>query len=131
MLRLLDGYEVQVPVKRAFRLWKPIVVFITADRCPADWLWNPGTQGGVYHPLRPEELRQLYRRFTHVECVNARKTAYEVLRDQRSGGGVLNTAPTEPAAEAAWTPPPNLWDLEIPEVEPIENGSTLNMFVNH
>jgi hypothetical protein len=37
MLRLLDRYPMQVPVKGGFRQWSPSVILVTSNIHPRDW----------------------------------------------------------------------------------------------
>lgn len=56
LLRLLDGYPLQVPIKGGFTWWNPSTVYITADTTPSNTF-----------SARPRtEVDQLERRITHV-----------------------------------------------------------------
>lgn len=56
LLRILDIYDMQVPVKGSFVHFRPTCVVITSNVHPRDW-----------YSKRPEdELKPLYRRFTSV-----------------------------------------------------------------
>jgi hypothetical protein len=60
LLKLLDRYEMQVPVKGGFVNWKPKKLWITSNLKPEDW----------YPNARDEHKQALRRRFTHVVHFN-------------------------------------------------------------
>jgi len=61
MLRITEGYRVQVPVKGGFVSWHPRVVFITSDVWHGLWSWPKGKER-VF--LSEGEEAQLVRRIT-------------------------------------------------------------------
>lgn len=54
LLKLLDRYPMQVPIKGDFVNWAPREIFITSNKDPNDWYAN----------ALPEHVRALFRRFT-------------------------------------------------------------------
>jgi hypothetical protein len=63
LLKLLDRYPMQVPIKGSFVQWKPKRVFITANYHPDDW----------YPNAKPEHKAALKRRISVID--EARETA--------------------------------------------------------
>lgn len=57
LLRLLDRYDVRVPVKGSFTTWRPRFIFITCPRSPTD---------AYGHLVDAEDLAQLERRIERV-----------------------------------------------------------------
>lgn len=57
LLKLLDRYPMQVPIKGGFVEWNPRKIFITSNMNPKDW----------YSKALPEHVLALERRFTKVE----------------------------------------------------------------
>jgi len=57
LLKLLDRYPMQVPIKGGFTEWNPRKIFITSNMNPKDW----------YSKALPEHQKALERRFSHVE----------------------------------------------------------------
>lgn len=60
LLKLLDRYPMQVPIKGGFVSWAPTKVFITSNIDPAVW----------YPNAHPEHVAALRRRFTEVTHYN-------------------------------------------------------------
>lgn len=60
LLRLLDRYPMQVPVKGGFTWWAPEQIFITSNLSPDRW----------YPNAHIEHVRALQRRFSEVTLVN-------------------------------------------------------------
>lgn len=59
LLRVLDRYPLQVPLKGAFANWVPEVIFITTPRAPSETF-------EVRQQHKPEDIQQLLRRITRV-----------------------------------------------------------------
>lgn len=57
LLKLLDRYPMDVPIKGGFVKWTPKKIFITSNMNPKDW----------YSKALPEHVKAMERRFTHVE----------------------------------------------------------------
>lgn len=66
LLRILEGYPVQVPIKGGYRLWRPKVVFFTSDIHPNGWQFIKDTVSRTRQLLSPTEQSQLYRRITRI-----------------------------------------------------------------
>ncbi len=56
LLRLLDRYPLQVPIKGGFRQWKPAVIYITCPKPPEECYLECG-----------EDTKQLLRRVTYIK----------------------------------------------------------------
>lgn len=56
LLRLLDVYPLQVPIKGGFTWWRPSEIWITSQTTPKDW----------YPGLAPDRQVALYRRFSAI-----------------------------------------------------------------
>ena len=56
LLKLLDRYPMQVPIKGGFVQWAPKEVYITSNLDPDDWFRNANA----------EHVRAMFRRFTNV-----------------------------------------------------------------
>jgi len=56
ILRVLDRYPFNVPIKGGFRRWKPDVIIVTT--------W--GSPSSLYHKKHSEDVQQLVRRCTHI-----------------------------------------------------------------
>lgn len=56
LLKLLDRYPMQVPIKGDFISWVPEEIYITSNLDPNNWFPN----------AHPEHVQALFRRFTHV-----------------------------------------------------------------
>lgn len=60
LLRLLDRYELQVPIKGGFSRWNPGVIFITSPQSPREMFTTE------WRNSESEDLRQLERRCTAI-----------------------------------------------------------------
>lgn len=58
LLRLLDRYRLQVPIKGGFVWWNPKTIWITSNKHPDDW-----------YPL--EDISPLMRRISRIELIRA------------------------------------------------------------
>lgn len=70
VLRLLDRYLFQVPIKGGFVNWQPNLIIVTTPKSPTD-TWNLRTQ---------EDLAQLSRRVTLCIDTDKHADSYELLR---------------------------------------------------
>lgn len=66
LLRITEGYPVQVPVKGGFTLWHPKVVFFTSDSHPNSWTFIRDTLSRERSLLSPDLQAQLWRRITRI-----------------------------------------------------------------
>jgi len=60
MLKVLDLYKLNVPVKGGFVAWNPKRIYITSNKSPTDW----------YNELNMNQLEALLRRFHKIEYVD-------------------------------------------------------------
>lgn len=56
LLKVLDRYPMQVPVKGGFVVWKPTEIYLTSNLAPEEWFPN----------AKREHVQALLRRFTNV-----------------------------------------------------------------
>ncbi len=64
MLKLLDGYQLRLPVKGGFIIWRPKTIYITARLCPsAIYAAQLDYHGGI---------EQLERRITQTRCMDSK-----------------------------------------------------------
>lgn len=78
LLQLLDNYEIKVPIKGGFVIWKPRNIYITSTKAP----WE-------LYASQDEDMFQLYRRITklitlsHFECASEVEgnTILQLLKD--------------------------------------------------
>lgn len=78
VLRLLDRYRLQVPVKGGFTYFNPTVVYVTTNIHPSRW---------YDYSDRRSQYAALVRRFTRVECFD------DLVESVGFGGGFPATLP--------------------------------------
>lgn len=66
VLRIIEGYPVQVPFKGGFVTFRPKVVFYTSDCHPNGWCFIKDTVSRQRGLLSPVEQEQFYRRVTRI-----------------------------------------------------------------
>lgn len=66
LLRITEGYPVQVPVKGGFVTFRPQVVIFSGDSHPNGWLLIKDTVSKQRSLLAPHEQVQLYRRISRI-----------------------------------------------------------------
>jgi len=104
LLNLLEGNNVQVPVKGGFVTWRPRLVYFTSDRPWQEWMFVKGV--GPLAPLSQEETSQLSRRITGQEFVQRQVTLNEALGMTPSRGvvGYNTVSPPPPETEPVFGP---------------------------
>jgi len=96
LLNILEGNELQVPVKGSFVRWAPSVVYFTSDCHPADWTFD-FTGDGKRQGLNEARMAQLMRRLHVIEKVQVPPQPRVVVLGE---GGRLNTSTPTPLGSA-------------------------------
>jgi hypothetical protein len=75
LLRILDRYPINVPIKCGFAFWNPEVIIITSNRSPQE----------IYKDLPNEDLDQLLRRIHEIRHYGTLhgKIGYKILKDEK------------------------------------------------
>lgn len=79
LLQLLDGYEINVPIKGSFGRWRPETIIITTNRTPEK----------MYKGREDEELDQLIRRISEIRYFGEASESVilkRLLRGEGEGG---------------------------------------------
>lgn len=82
LLRIIEGYPMQVPIKGGFAAWRPKVVIFTSDTHPNSWCLIKDTVSRTRALLAPHEQAQLWRRITRIYHLRKRQALSDALRPQ-------------------------------------------------
>lgn len=82
LLRIIEGYGMQVPVKGSFVPWRPEVVYFTSDSHPNGWHFICDTVSRERKLLSPHQQQQFIRRITRILHFQDIQRPWHVAQDE-------------------------------------------------